>query len=209
MDKATIALVVVTGALAVIAVLQLFAFRNSEKRRTQPVAISHRFKPRDEYDKFAVFLTNEGTGTAFNVRFGVRLDGTEYAVGGGRGHRYVLGPGARIPTDPSKYLTVEISYAPYALAKGGRDVDSRAIFWARYENAFGVVYETKNPVEPLADFEVRRSFASARWLQETRQARKRANDEKTASRRVAEEFKVNLDPRRLPWARKLARRFGR
>lgn len=209
LDKATIALVVVTGILALVAVLQLHAFNKSEARRTQPVAISHLFKVRDDFDKFAVFLTNEGTGTAFNVRFGVRLDGTEYVVGEGRGHRYTVRAGGRVPEDESKHLDVKISYAPYALAKGGRNVDSRAIFWARYENAFGHVYETANPVDPLADLVVRRSRTWKRWMRERQQSRKRKRDQRIADKRLREEFKVNLDVSRLSLRRRIARRFGR
>src|SRR6266487_2660653 len=114
LDKAAIALVVVTGCPASLALVQLFAFNRSEARRTQPVAIAHRFKAHDDFAKFAVHLTNEGTRTAFNVRFGVRLDGTEYAVGGGRGHRYVVAPGQRVPPGEG-YLEVPVSHAPDAL----------------------------------------------------------------------------------------------
>lgn len=209
LDKATIALVVVTGALAAVAVAQLVASNRSEARRTQPVAISHRARPRDEFTRFAVYMTNEGEGTAFNARFGVRLDGTEYAVGGGRGHRYTVRPGDRVPEDHGQTLYAEVPYAPYALARGGRNVDSRAIFWARYENAFGHVYETENPVDPLKDFRVYRSRPWKRWAREHWQARKRRRDEATADRRLKEEFAVDLDLSRLPWRRKIARRLGR
>jgi hypothetical protein len=209
LDKATIALAGVTGVLALVALLQLHSTNRSEARRTQPVAVCNRFKPRDAYTKFAVYLTNHGSGTAFNVRFGVRLDGVEYSVGGGRGHRYIVGPSERIPSDPAKYLEVEVSYAPYAMQRGGPDVDSRAVFWARYENAFGIVYETANPVDPLADFSVRRSRAWVRWVRERWQARKRVSLDKIASRRILEEFKVNLDVSKLPMVRKFARRYLR
>jgi hypothetical protein len=209
LDKATIALVAVTGFLALVALFQLISTNRSEARRSQPVAIAHRVGPRDEFTRFKVFLTNEGAGTAFNVRFGVRLDGTEYAVGGERGHRYTIGQGKRVPEEPAEHLSVEVSYAPYALAKGGRDVDSRAVFWARYENAFGRMYETANPVDPFADFEVFRSRGWKRRWREWRQNSKRQRDEQVANRRVAEELKANLDVSKLPRRRRFERKFLR
>lgn len=33
---------------------------------------------------------------------------------------------------------------------------SRVAFYARYEDAFGQVWETENPADPLGDFEIRR-----------------------------------------------------
>jgi hypothetical protein len=103
---------------------------------------------------FGVYLTNEGSGAAFNVRFGVRLDGTEYPVGEGRGRRYLVPAGGRIPANEDQLLEVAVPIAPYALARGGRDVDTRAILYARYEDAFAHVWETRNPLDPLKDFTI-------------------------------------------------------
>jgi hypothetical protein len=76
------------GGLGLFAFVQLVAFNRSERRRTQPVAIAH--DAGGALSRMRVYLTNEGSGTTYNVRFGVKLDGREYAVGGGRGHRYVV-----------------------------------------------------------------------------------------------------------------------
>lgn len=204
---ATIALAAATFALAVVAFLQLRSTKKGEARRTQPVAVAHLFKPRDEFSKYAVFLTNEGVGTAFNVRLGVRIDKTEYAVGGGRGHRYVVAPGSRVPEDPAQHLDVEVDVAAFGLAGDGRDVDSRAIFWARYENAFGEVYETGNPSDPVADFSIRRSRPWRRAWAERRQEHRRTRDARSVRRRLTEELDGNVD--QLPLHRRLMRRYTR
>ena len=204
---ATIALAGATFVLAVVASLQLRSARRGEARRTQPVAVAHLFKPRDEFSKYAVFLTNEGVGAAFNVRLGVRLDSTEYAVGGGRGHRYLVAPGSRVPEDPAQYLDVEVDVAAFGLAGDGPDVDSRAIFWARYENGFGEVYETANPSDPMGDFSIRRSRRWRRAWVEWRQERRRARDARSVRRRLVEELDGSVE--RPPFHRRLMRRYTR
>lgn len=96
-EKTAVASVIVSVFLGFVALVQLVAFVRRERRRTQPVAIAHESRSRDMNGLFGVFLTNEGSGTAYNVRFGVLLDGVEYPSGGGRGNRHVVGPGARVP----------------------------------------------------------------------------------------------------------------
>lgn len=169
-----------TLALAAGAFFQLLAFNWSERRRTQPVAIAHE-ESGGELDRIRVFLTNEGTGTAFNVRFGVRLDGREYAVGGGRGRRYTVGAGERLP--PQEYLELEVPPTAYLptnplLEWGG---DERRVYWVRYENAFGKIWETANPADPLADLAI---FPSSRW-------RRRLHDRRQRFRRWWHDLVVN------------------
>jgi hypothetical protein len=205
LTSATVALVAVTGALVFVAFLQFAAFNRSEGRRTQPVAMTHLEEPRDLGGRFGVSLTNEGAGTAFNVRFGVRLDGTEYCAGPERGNRHLVPAGKRVP--PTGNLEIRVPIAPYALARRGENVDDRAIFFARYENAFGKTWESRNPADPLADFTIRRSRLLR--LHEWRQRQRRKRDERIVNRRLQEEFNVELDLTHLPWKRRLMRRLGR
>ena len=88
---------VATAALAGVTVLQLVAFLRSEGRRTQPVVILNREIPRNMQSEFGVSFENRGTGTAYNVRGGVRLDGTEYPFGEGDGSRTTVAAGERVP----------------------------------------------------------------------------------------------------------------
>ena len=59
-----------------------------------------------------------------------------------------------------------------------------AVFYARYENAFGKLWETLNPADPRVSFKVRRA-----WLLQLRnwyQRRRRRTDERIVERRNAE-----------------------
>lgn len=202
---ATIALVAVTGGLVIVALFQLVVFSRSEGRRTQPVAMTHLQTRRDLQGRFGVFLTNEGNGTAFNVRFGVRLDGTEYPAGEGRGNRYLVPAGKRVPDNGE--LQIRVPIAPYALARGGQDVDERAIFYARYENAYGRTWESANPADSLADFTIRRTRLLR--YREWRQRHRRARDERVVERRLREEIGGLVDGTPLPLRRRIMRRLGR
>jgi hypothetical protein len=208
-DWATIALASVTGVLAFVAILQLFAFTRSEGRRTQPVVILHQRRPRGlDAFAFGVAFENRGTGTAYNVRGGVRLGGTEYPLGEADGDRYVIGAGEKVPGELRlAALSLQVPPWPYALVRGGPNVDSRAVFYARYENAFGKVWETLNPADPRASFTVRRA-----WLIRLRnwyQRRRRRSDEQIVQRRNAEEIEALESGRSIPLRRRVMRRFGR
>jgi hypothetical protein len=109
---------VATAALAGVAVLQLIAFLRSEGRRTQPVVILNRETARNMEWEFGVSFENRGTGTAYNVRGGVRLDGTEYPLGEADGSRYTVAADQRVPT-PQMVLLLKVPHWPYMLARGG------------------------------------------------------------------------------------------
>jgi hypothetical protein len=183
----TIALAIATVSLAAIALVQLAASARSEARRALPVAITHQIGPRKEYDTFRVYLTNEGTGAAFNVRFGVKLDDIEYVAGEGRGHRSLVSAGGRLPAVGEEALPVKVSLAPYALQRGGPDVDKRAVFFARYEDTRGKTWETRNPSDPTADFEIGRAPRRLRRY-EIAQAEKRQGADMTANKAIAEDL---------------------
>lgn len=141
---------------------------------------------------YRVYLTNDGTGSAYNVRFGVRFDGREFAVGGGRGTRYVIAQGARLPAPGTAPDTLEVQTDVSALVASpkGRGVYERRVYWARYENAFGQVWETANPADPHADSDI---FKSSRWrrrIVERRQALGRVRDRRVVDRRMKEEYEA-------------------
>jgi hypothetical protein len=174
---ASVALVASNVALALVAVGQFLVYRRTEGRRIQPVAIAHRYGEPTPHGRFLVFLTNDGTGTAFNVRFGIVYRGVEYPNGAdyrdgiGKGHRHRVAPGQRVPdtTDVSA-LMVEV---PSALYTGNTEDLRNAVFFARYQDAVGRVWETRNPADPLADF-VTRSVRQPRfreWLEQRRRRR--------------------------------------
>jgi hypothetical protein len=175
-----------TLGLALFAFVQLVSFNRRERRREQPVAIAH--DAGGELSRMRVYLTNEGTGTAFNVRFGVKLDRREYAVGGGQGHRYTVAPGQRLPDEG--YLEVTVHVSAFVVSSKGRGVYARRQYWARYENAYGRVWETRNPADPLRPFKVFPSTLARRALVERRQRFGRWWDERIVQRWGAEELEA-------------------
>ena len=207
-DKATIALACVTGGLALVALLQLWAFNRSEARRTQPVVILNRLGGADPL-AIPVFITNEGVGTAYKVRVGVRIKGVEHPLGGGDGFRYTLRPEARVPADEDESYPVNLPEWAYSLGRPGSM--HRVVFYARYENAYGKTWETSNPREPLDSFEVRRArlWVRPRRFHSLRQRRKRASGEKIFERRVVEELAEAREGRPIPLRRRLMRWLGR
>jgi len=134
--------------------------------------ILNKGRGRDEVSGFGVFMTNEGSGTGFNVRVGLRIDGTEWPLGDDEGSRYTVAAGSREPRDDLLILGAP----PMAYGRGvrrGKSTDNRTIFYARYENAFGKVWETLNPNDSLASFKVRRA-RRPRKFHAWRQGRRRA-----------------------------------
>lgn len=193
------------GTLAV-ATWQLRRFVWSERRRTQPVVVVHEVRPRDLANDrrggsvFTLRLTNEGTGTAFNVRFGVDLDGTRYVFGGaagGIGARLVaIRQGGREPVDGSSY-GLRVPWDPWLICRRGRDVDSRRVFWARYENAFGETWETRNPWNPHKRTQIRRVGRIRAWGLEGREHLSRVTDAGIASlvdAEIAQELRALATP---------------
>lgn len=97
---------------------------------------------------FPYRLTNEGGGIALNIRHGVELDGTDYQFGDGMEVR-ALGPGWSIPPPDSDIG----GFRPLVLAKAERDLPAQwqslpRRYWARFDNALGERYETRNPIDP-------------------------------------------------------------
>jgi hypothetical protein len=170
---ATLGLAGVTGLLALIALVQLISFNRSEARRTQPVAIVHRHGS-DNPMRIPIHITNEGAGTAYNTRVGVRIGGVEHPLGDDDGFRYVVRAGGREPPRGSHAHNLDVPYWSFSVARRAGDTP-RVIFYARYDNAFGKTWETINPRDPLDSFTVRRARPWVRWrrLHAWRQQRKR------------------------------------
>ncbi|MGH3013234.1 MAG: hypothetical protein ACRDMY_15560, partial [Gaiellaceae bacterium] len=145
---------VALGALAV-AALQFRLANHALRRTSQPVVVVHEVETRLElgHDRvgYRVYLENVGVGAAFNVRFGVVVGRTSYPYIFGdseeRGARQLVKAGGRVPEEGDREIPV--SWAPFALE--GATADSGRVYWARYENAFGETYETRNPTDPSLD----------------------------------------------------------
>jgi hypothetical protein len=154
---AAVAAAISTG----IAAWQGILMKRSERNRTQPIVVAYeRGDPlREERDLvFLVSLANEGAGPAFNVRFGIMLDGRERGYtprpAGTQGPGDVsraLGPGRTLPDSCDAYrLVVRGS----AAADAGTSLESR-VYWCRYENAFGDSWETRNAWRPEEELRIR------------------------------------------------------
>jgi hypothetical protein len=133
---------------ASIAAWQGVLMKRSERNRTQPIVVAYERGSRageSGEHVFLVALANEGAGPAFNVRFGVALDGIEATYtphpAGSEGAGDVpraLGPGRTLPDRDLAY-TVVLS----DVARADVVLENR-VYWCRYENAFGDSWETRN-----------------------------------------------------------------
>lgn len=159
----------ITGAGVVIAaaavvVREAHAAR-LERKRAQPVVIAHEASAPALDDRggwYAVVnLTNEGTGSAFNVTFGIELRGVRFPFrmdrdDRGRGdRRTVVRTGEDTEQFPIRMTSVEM-FDVAALKLGSGDMDATRIYWAQYENAEGKTWETRNPGNRSAKLDIRR-----------------------------------------------------
>ncbi|SRR6266498_1642973 len=151
----TAVLAAVAAAISTcIAAWQGVLMKSSERKRTQPIVVAYeRADPTREGDDliFAVSLANAGVGPAFNIRFGITLDGVEsaYRAQPAGAHRAgdvprALGPGRTLPPDGADpyRLVVRDAAAP------GAGALEKRFYWCRYENAFGRGWETENAWQP-------------------------------------------------------------
>jgi hypothetical protein len=163
------AIALVTASIAAIAAAistciaawQGILMKRSERNRTQPIVVAYeRGDPLYEGGDlvFLVSLANEGAGPAFNVRFGVLLEGGERRYtprpAGAQGQGDVpraLGPGRTLPDSGDAYRLV---VTDTAAADAGASLESR-VYWCRYENAFGDSWETRNAWRPEEELRIR------------------------------------------------------
>jgi hypothetical protein len=174
-DWIQLAIAVITGVATVAALANLLITRAHERRRNQPIVIAHeagqrRFARSSEQGTAWVvdaYLTSEGGGPAFNVRFGVEFAGVRYPYrldvkdpDTGNLQR-VLPAGARRPETESWAIPIP------SLSLMGRAVDTikadkpdtldkERVYWARYENAEGQTWETRNPGDRSSRLDIRR-----------------------------------------------------
>lgn len=175
------------GITAVVfALWQVYLSIANERRRIQPVVIAHEHQSRrpsgiGQATWFVLsYLTNEGQGAAYNVRFGVEIAGARWAYrlednDPDSGNRLpVVASGAREPKQEGKFLEVRIpSLALWSAAhpKGEKNFDPKRMYWCRYENAVGQTWEVINPGDRSADLVIKR-IRSRRW-REWREGRAR------------------------------------
>jgi hypothetical protein len=190
---------IVVGAVTAVGVL-IFAAVNAwlavanERKRTQPIVMVNQVGGRrfvEGSKRFAVdvFLRNEGTGAAFNLRFGVEFHGVRipYKHDSGDHHagsvHRVLGSGGRLPETGSWPLEIDQLFFLSKLS----DPDATRVFWARYENAQGRLWETRNPGDRSKNLGIKR----IRWrrLRERWEEHKR----KRAVRRAAKNEQKTVD----------------
>lgn len=195
-----VGVVVGVGGLLTAAVNIWLSVAN-ERKRTQPIVMAHqlgvrRFSERTHNFAVDVFLTNEGSGAAFNVRFGVEFHGIRipYRYASEDHHAgsvyRVLGPGKRLPENASWVLELD----PLLFA-GRTEPDSTRMFWARYENAQGRLWETRNPGDRSKPLDIRRvrERRVREWVEAHR--RRRAMGQGAALERAAiEQLLQQLPP---------------
>ena len=147
------------------------------------------------------YLTSEGGGPAFNVRFGVEFVGVRYPYRSriedpesGNIQR-VIRPGERHPGAgawPIALTSLAIwGRAAESIESGKRGtLDAARVYWARYENAEGKTWETRNPGDRSAKLDIRR-IRFPRWRdRRDTQKRKRAGQYDVEwERKVLEELR--------------------
>jgi hypothetical protein len=140
-----------------------------DRRRVRPVVVVHEARGRhfrqDQGLAVLAYLTNESAATAFNVRFGVELDGVlipfKHSDEDENASRLnVVPPGDR---EPAGDATFEIRL-PQGLgwSQPGADPDPGRSYWAQYQGPGGEWWTTRNPWRRDGDFEVKR-LALRRW----------------------------------------------
>lgn len=114
----------------------------NERKRTQPIVIAHeehgrRFSKHADFFGVGAYVTNEGNGVAFNVRFGVEFHGVRYPYKlrgtdprGGNVQRVLRASERRPAAGCWEVLVDQLS-----LVAGDGDPDPGRLYWARYENA--------------------------------------------------------------------------
>ncbi|WP_445152519.1 hypothetical protein [Baekduia sp. Peel2402] len=166
----------ITGMATLAALANLLLARANERRRNQPVVIAHeagsgrRFAHSNDAGVAWVvdaYLTSEGGGPAFNVRFGVEFAGVRYPYrldvndpDSGNLQR-VLRPGDQRPergawSIPIPFLSMPGRIGDARSADKPDTVDKQRVYWARYENAEGQTWETRNPGDRSTPLDIRR-----------------------------------------------------
>jgi hypothetical protein len=151
----------------VLTLWQLVRTSMAEGRRSQPIIVTHEvngleFDPQPGVWVVRVEVKNEGTGPAFNVRFGVSFYGVRFAY---RLNLEDPESGNRIRVlQPSEVRDGVVALSSSDIWAGRGRPMATAFYWARYETAQGTTWETHNPPERSADLDIRRV-----WLMRLRE----------------------------------------
>jgi hypothetical protein len=163
-----------------VGVLNVWISVANERKRTQAIVVAHeehgrRFSDKPDYFAVGGYITNESSGHAFNVRFGVELNGVRFSQklrvedpDSGNVQR-ILRPGERRPTAGSWPILIP----QLSLLGTDGDPDPGRVYWARYENARKQTWETRNPWDRSARLDIRRvRFIGIRdWLVQRRRTK--------------------------------------
>ncbi len=146
----------------------------NQTRVNQPVVLLNEREPPLETvleQKSALgYLTNDGRGSAFNVRFGIKIGRSRWAFkleeddpSSGNLQR-VIKEGARLPERDAHTDTYPLNY-PIELIFEKKGYERRK-YWCRYQNAIGHTWETINPADRSKPFKIKRvRFVRTRlWL---------------------------------------------
>jgi hypothetical protein len=154
-------------AAAIAGVAQLFLTQANERRRTQGIVIAHEARGRhygESGNNFSVkvYVTNEGQGPAFNVRFGVSVYGVRYPfrleeddpLSGNR--QRVIRAMERRPEKDGWLIGIPGLSVVGGAWKKKEEPEEGMFYWARYEDALRRTFETENPPNRSADLKIRR-----------------------------------------------------
>jgi hypothetical protein len=164
----------VTAALVALGVLswlvQIVLAVWQERKRSQPIVLVHEDRER-HFERIAgssawvvdAHIENVGAGPAFNVRFGVEFNGVRFPYrltvedpeSGNR--QSVLKPGDRIPPEGALpiLITSEQMWGSAMKSTGEEgELDRGRVYWARFENSSGRLWETRNPGDRSADLDI-------------------------------------------------------
>lgn len=199
-QKIQLVVAVITGIAVVVAAITAGIGVVNERKRTQPVVIAHEDQGRHLLQPGAwgvdAWLSNEGSGPAFNVRFGVEFHGVRYPYrlqpddpGGGNVQR-VIRSNERRPDGTSWPVLID-SVEIYGMAASAGDPDPSRVYWARYENTQGKTWETRNPGDRSAKLNIKRvRFLKWREWREERKRRKAARNGLQWERQVLTELRA-------------------
>lgn len=162
-------------------IINLWLSARNERRRAQPIVIAHEARGR-HFAKVGTawavdaYMTSEGAGPAFNVRFGVVFHGVRYPFKmrpedpDAGNLQPVLRQGERRPKEDAWPVMVDSS----RVFAGKGNPDPTRVYWTRYENAQGQTWETLSPGDRSARLNIRRvrSVRFREWREE--RARQRA-----------------------------------
>lgn len=199
---------VVPGIAASAAVAAVAVNIRNERRRTQPIVIAHewssrRFAPVGSPAAWVVdaYLTSEGGGPAFNIRFGVEFNGVRYPQRltaddpeSGNVQR-VLKAGERRPEQESWPILIDSLslWGRAAESEQPGDLDAKRTYWARYENAQGETWETVHPWDRASRLDIKHvRRVRQHELHEQRQREQAAQHDKEWERRALAELRAGM-----------------